>query len=219
MVLAQEYLDQHYPKAERGSITELGIERKILEGHLDLSDFVNLKKLYLGTVKPKKIQQRIFNRFNGSLEPLRNLVELRNLSISNTDIDSGLEYLPESVEKLNCLANKRTGAKVKVFCKLLANEQEKIETENGYVKDFPQKLGLLIVAVAAIGFLVLSADPHRVYLGVWLLVAAVVIDALLYFFVPKITVYYRCRAEFRNLPLNPAHEGFELSTAEKYRTP
>jgi hypothetical protein len=86
-------------------------------------------------------------------------------------------------------------------------------------KDFPQKLGLLIVAVAAIGFLVLSADPHRVYLGVWLLVAAVVIDALLYFFVPKITVCYRCRADFRNLPLNPAHEAFELSTAEKYRTP
>ena len=84
-------------------------------------------------------------------------------------------------------------------------------------KDFPQKLGLAIVAGAAIGFLVLSADPHRVYLGVWLLAGAVVIDALLYLFVPKITVCYRCRAEFRKMPLNPRHEGFELSIGEKYR--
>ena len=85
-------------------------------------------------------------------------------------------------------------------------------------KDFPQKLGLAIVAGAGIGFLVLSADPHRVYLGVWLLVAAVIIDALLYFFVPRITVCYRCRADFRNVPLNPKHEGFDLSIAEKYRS-
>ncbi len=85
-------------------------------------------------------------------------------------------------------------------------------------KDFPQKLGLAIVAVAGIGFLVLSADPHRFYLGVWLLVAAAVIDALLYFFVPRITVCYRCRPDFRNLPLNPKHEGFDLSIAEKYRS-
>ena len=84
-------------------------------------------------------------------------------------------------------------------------------------KDFPQKLGLFIVAGAGIGFLVLAANPHRVYLGVWLLVAAVVIDALLYLIVPKITVCYRCRAEFRGVPLNPRHEGFELATAEKYR--
>ena len=84
-------------------------------------------------------------------------------------------------------------------------------------KDFPQKLGLAIVATAAVTFLVLSADPHRVYLGAWVLAAAAVVDGVMYLFVPKITVCYRCRAEMRGAPLNPKHGGFDLSTGEKYR--
>jgi hypothetical protein len=84
-------------------------------------------------------------------------------------------------------------------------------------KDFPQKLGLLIVIAAAITFLVLAANPHRFYLGVWLLAGATALDALLYLFVRRITVCYRCRAEFRDVPVNPKHHGFELSTGEKYR--
>lgn len=84
-------------------------------------------------------------------------------------------------------------------------------------KDFPQKLGLLIVTAAGITFLVLAANPHTFYLGAWALVAAAIVDALLYCFVPKITICYRCRAEFRGVPLNPKHEGFELSVGEKYR--
>ncbi len=84
-------------------------------------------------------------------------------------------------------------------------------------KDFPQKLGLLIVVTAGITFLVLAANPHTFYLGAWALVAAVLVDALLYCFVPKITICYRCRAEFRGIPINPTHEGFELSIGEKYR--
>ena len=84
-------------------------------------------------------------------------------------------------------------------------------------KDFPQKLGLLIVVSAAIVFLILSANPHRFYIGAWVLVAAAIVDALLYLFVPKITTCYRCRADFRDGPLNPKHMGFELSVGEKYR--
>jgi len=44
--------------------------------------------------------EEIFNRFNGSLSPLKNLSKLKTLHIENTNIDSGLEYLPESVENL-----------------------------------------------------------------------------------------------------------------------
>jgi hypothetical protein len=84
-------------------------------------------------------------------------------------------------------------------------------------KDFPQKLGLTVVALAAVAFLVLAARPATFYLGVWVLVAAAVLDAALFFFVPKITVCYRCRAEFRRRPLNPRHGPFELAVAEKYR--
>jgi hypothetical protein len=84
-------------------------------------------------------------------------------------------------------------------------------------KDFPQKLGLSIVMIAAVAFLALAASRHRTSLGVWVLIGAVALDALLYWFVPRITVCYRCRAEFRDAPLNPEHAGYELSVGEKYR--
>jgi hypothetical protein len=84
-------------------------------------------------------------------------------------------------------------------------------------KDFPQKLGLGIVIIAAIAFVILAASRANFYLGALVLCAAAVIDATLYFFVPKITVCYRCRAEFRDVPVNPKHQGFELAIGEKYR--
>ena len=85
-------------------------------------------------------------------------------------------------------------------------------------KDFPQKLGLAIVIVAAASFLVLAAFPHLFYVGVLVLLAAAMVDFALYLLVRKITVCYRCRAEFRDVPVNPEHEGFELAIAEKYRS-
>lgn len=84
-------------------------------------------------------------------------------------------------------------------------------------KDFPQKVGLGIVIVAGGTFLVLAANPHTFYLGAWALAGAVLVDALLYLFVPKVTICYRCRGEFRGVPINPKHGGFELSIGEKYR--
>jgi hypothetical protein len=84
-------------------------------------------------------------------------------------------------------------------------------------KDFPQKLGLSIVIVAAIAFLSLASSRQHFYLGALVLIAAAVLDAALYWFVPKITVCYRCRAEFRDVPINPDHEGYELAVGEKYR--
>ena len=86
-------------------------------------------------------------------------------------------------------------------------------------KDFPQKIGLSIVVVAGVAFLALAASRQHFYIGVWVLLGAVVVDALLYWFVPKITVCYKCRSEFRDVPINPEHEGFELAVGEKYRTP
>lgn len=85
-------------------------------------------------------------------------------------------------------------------------------------KDFPQKLGLGVVVVAGVTFLVLAANRGTFYLGVCVLVAAALIDGLLYLMVGKVTVCYRCRAEVRGVPLNPQHGPFELAVAEKYRT-
>jgi hypothetical protein len=84
-------------------------------------------------------------------------------------------------------------------------------------KDFPKKLGLSIVTVAAIAFLVLASSRSTFYLGVGVLIVAAGVDAALYFVVPRMTVCYRCRREFRNVPINPEHEGFELAVGEKYR--
>ena len=48
--------------------------------------FANLKVLNLAS-----------NKITGSLKPLQNLNKLEELNINNTDIDSGLEYLPDSL--------------------------------------------------------------------------------------------------------------------------
>jgi len=45
MVNAQEWLDSNYPLEERKEIKKLCINKKKLQGHLNLFDFVNLKKL------------------------------------------------------------------------------------------------------------------------------------------------------------------------------
>jgi hypothetical protein len=84
-------------------------------------------------------------------------------------------------------------------------------------KDFPQKLGLAVVIASAVGFLVLAARRSGMMLGLGLLAAATVVDALLYLVVGKVTVCYRCRAEFRKEPISPEHGPFELAIAEKYR--
>ena len=69
------------------------------------SKFTNLKELKIGSMtggsdpaSRERFAKGIYNRFYGSLKPLQNLKELKKLSIANTDIDSGLEYLSESLE-------------------------------------------------------------------------------------------------------------------------
>ena len=84
-------------------------------------------------------------------------------------------------------------------------------------KDFPQKLGLGLVVVAGVVFLILAARRSTFYVGVWVLVAVTLIDALLYWFVPRVTTCYKCRADFRGRPIHPEHGAFELAVAEKYR--
>jgi hypothetical protein len=86
-------------------------------------------------------------------------------------------------------------------------------------KDFPQRFGLGVVVVAGVAFLYLASSRSRFYLGAAVLLAAALIDAVLYWLVGSVTVCYRCRHEFRGRPLNPTHEGFELAVGEKYRHP
>jgi hypothetical protein len=82
-------------------------------------------------------------------------------------------------------------------------------------KDFPQRLGLALVVVCA-----LVASVFYYYENIPATFAAlgtlVVVDTVIYFFVGKVTVCYKCRAEYRGLAYNPDHQGFDLATSEKY---
>ncbi|CAI2175662.1 4164_t:CDS:2 [Funneliformis geosporum] len=165
MVQAQEWLDENYPKEKRSEITILGIRNKNLEDlkfparseqlaslhfmgnnfpEQDLSmfsKFTNLEFLEIGSCH-NRISEGVPNRFYGSLEPLKDLKKLNWLIIEDTDIDSGLEYLPKSVEKFNCSVNRKKDAKCQVLYNLFANEQGIVETDDKRrsIKNFPQKL-------------------------------------------------------------------------------
>jgi Leucine-rich repeat (LRR) protein len=106
-----------------------------------LSHLVNLKELYLGNRISLYYGIKENNKFKGSLETLRSLSKLECLDISSTDIDGGLEYLPESLKEFKCLVDERPNAKVKAIYDLFANEKGKVETDNyGRIKNFSQKL-------------------------------------------------------------------------------
>ena len=81
-------------------------------------------------------------------------------------------------------------------------------------KDFPQKLGLLIVIVAGVVSVATLKTNLAISWGV--LAAAVGVDLALYLMVGKVTVCYACRAEYRGGVLNPQHHGFDLAQSEKY---
>lgn len=81
-------------------------------------------------------------------------------------------------------------------------------------KDFPQRVGLAVVVV--FGLAAIYYFTVNVLIGWGILAAAVIIDLLIYAFIGRVTSCYACRAEYRKCPLNPAHEGFDLATSEKY---
>lgn len=70
----------------------------------NFSRFTKLQRMFIDNNDQKKFNLGIYNRFTGSLQSLKDLEDLEYLNIANTDIDSDLEYLPESVKKI-CLIN------------------------------------------------------------------------------------------------------------------
>ena len=77
-------------------------ENNVLERDLScFSRFTNLETLYIGNPfsTMQNIRKNFFNHWRGSLKPLRTLTKLKDLWISDTDIEGGLEYLPENLER------------------------------------------------------------------------------------------------------------------------
>lgn len=82
-------------------------------------------------------------------------------------------------------------------------------------KDFPQKLGLGLVVL--FGLVATAFFAWRNIPATFITLAALVaVDAVIYLFVGRVTVCYRCRAEFRGVAYNPDHGPFDLATSEKY---
>jgi hypothetical protein len=83
-------------------------------------------------------------------------------------------------------------------------------------KDFPQKLGVMMVAAGAI----LSTIAWAYWmpmLSIGILLGFALIDCLLYIFMPDVLVCYRCSAKYRRFKQDAETPSFNLETAERYR--
>lgn len=90
------------PNPEKLKILSLSLN-SIRSDLTPFSRFVNLEELNLGGERDQEEKKNKQNKFYGSLEPLKNLTKLKELDISYTEIDSGLECLPYSVQVIKCL--------------------------------------------------------------------------------------------------------------------
>lgn len=84
-----------------------------------LTHLTGLQTVNLGNENAKQIKKGIYNHFIGSLQPLQKLTNLKTLNVKNTDINEGLEYLPDSLEKFIFSAELRKEAKVKKIEQIL----------------------------------------------------------------------------------------------------
>ncbi|GBC17593.2 kinase-like domain-containing protein [Rhizophagus irregularis DAOM 181602=DAOM 197198] len=91
-----------------------------------LRPFVNLENLSLNSYVNLKQLEGSYNQFYGSLKPLENLSKLKELNISNTDIDSGLEFLSESIEIFRCSTDYY---KAKSYKQKLQYESQELKTQ------------------------------------------------------------------------------------------
>nr|CAG8502374.1 3140_t:CDS:2 [Entrophospora candida] len=87
---------------------------------------VSLNYLKLGNWDDRLNEMGINNRFYGSLEPLKNLTKLEHLSVANTDIDSGLDYLPNSIKSFCGLGEEIEGEN---FLEKLRTFKNRIENQ------------------------------------------------------------------------------------------
>jgi len=83
-------------------------------------------------------------------------------------------------------------------------------------RDFPQWLGITIVAIA----MTLSTIAWAMYENIWaigILMAFGLLDYVFYVIMPDVLVCYRCRARYRHSTDEDAIPRFNHETAERYR--
>lgn len=79
-------------------------------------------------------------------------------------------------------------------------------------KDFNAVAGFAVLLAAVILYLVFSGQPWAVAI----LVAAGLLDAAAYLMVGRRSICYKCMAEYRGFPSNPAHEPFDLGVGSRF---
>ena len=83
-------------------------------------------------------------------------------------------------------------------------------------KNFPQRLGVLIVVIGFLASCVTWAN--RDYIATYaIFFATALLDVVLYIVVGNLLQCYRCEAQYRDLPGINEHEAFHLETHERYR--
>jgi hypothetical protein len=83
-------------------------------------------------------------------------------------------------------------------------------------KDFPQRLGLAMVALGAI-LSTIAWAYHLPATALGVLLAFALADLLLFAFMKDVLVCYRCQARYRHAELGEDYPRFSLETAERYR--
>src|SRR6185369_8586876 len=80
-------------------------------------------------------------------------------------------------------------------------------------KDFPQRLGVALVAIGFIGSSIAWAY-YMIWLSFAILFVTALVDLGLYIVMGESLTCYRCHAQYRGFEENPLHGGFELETHE-----
>ena len=83
-------------------------------------------------------------------------------------------------------------------------------------KDFPQRLGVGLVALGIVGSSIAWAYSQLLW-TFGILFATALVDVVLYLIVPNALMCYRCGAQYRGLSGLENHGAFNLETHEKHR--
>jgi len=82
-------------------------------------------------------------------------------------------------------------------------------------KDFDQRLGCLIMAASLAVALLVGWKAGWIWFTPVLLIS-VVVDWVVASRIRPVTICYRCDAEYRDVPVNPRHKGYDPHVAERY---
>lgn len=83
-------------------------------------------------------------------------------------------------------------------------------------KDFPQRLGVGLVALGIVGSSIAWGYGLPV-MTFAILVGTALADVALYLIVPDALMCYRCSAQYRSVPGQERHGAFSLETHERHR--